>query len=66
VADFPRGEGPVSEGQRLRCVRDLAMFNPAIDGKLRACDLTKLRRLRRTAHRESGDDALEMAEKMEV
>jgi hypothetical protein len=23
--------------------RDLAMFNPAIDSKLRACDLTKLR-----------------------
>ena len=29
--------------QRERCIRDLAMFDMAIDSKLRGCDLVKLR-----------------------
>ncbi|MBC3921307.1 hypothetical protein [Pseudomonas lurida] len=62
--------------------RDLALFDLAIDSKLRACDLTKLRVYRRTKNlravqlllghtkvRYLGievDDALEMAEQTEV
>src|SRR5665647_2898228 len=29
--------------QLTNCIRDLALFNLAIDGKLRACDLVKLK-----------------------
>lgn len=41
--------------------RELAMFNLAIDSKLRACDLTRLRYLGIEV-----DDALETAEQTEV
>ena len=51
--------------QLARQTRELALFNLAVDSKLRSCDLVKLRVTVRYLGIEV-DDALEMAEQTEV